>query len=120
VIRAFFYTAHIPSIPRAAQPIYRLGSWDSNHATAEISEFNALGPFLADGVTPGPPPSALAANSEQDSSAREAGPGASGDLDDNVDSGEEATCRGCSLSTVVLSDSSDEEDEAADTSPTYL
>jgi hypothetical protein len=87
VIRAFFSTMHIPSIPRAAQALYRLGSWDSTHATAGIPEFNAWGPFLADGVTLGPPPSALAVNSEQDSSAKEVGPEASGDLDDNIDSG---------------------------------
>jgi hypothetical protein len=112
VIRAFFSTTHIPSIPRAARPLYCLGSQDSSRATAGLPEFNASGPFLVDGVTPGPSPSALAANSEQGSSVREADPGASGDLGDDDDSGEEATHRGCSQSTVVLSDSSEEEDEA--------
>jgi hypothetical protein len=38
---------------------------------------------------------------------------ASGDLDDDVDSSEEVTCHGCSQNTVVLSDSSSKEDEAA-------
>jgi hypothetical protein len=79
---------------------------------AEVSVFNAWGPFLADGVMPGPPPSASAASSERDSAAREAGPEASRDLDVDVDSGEEATRQGRSQSTVVLLDSSDE-DEAA-------
>jgi hypothetical protein len=113
VIRAFFSTTHILSIPRGAQPLYRLGSRDSSRATAGVLIFNGWGPFLADGVTPGPPPSALAANSEQDSSAREAGPKASRDLDDNVDLGEEATHYGRSQSIMVLSDSSNEEDKAA-------
>jgi hypothetical protein len=44
--------------------------------------------------------------------AREAGPRTSRDLDDNDDLGKEATHRGCSQSIVVLSNSSDEEDEA--------
>jgi hypothetical protein len=113
VIRAFFSTMHILSILRGAQPLYRLGSRDSSRATAGVSIFNAWGPFLADGVTPGPPPSALAANSEHDSSAREAGPKASRDLDDDVDLGEEATHGGRSQSIMVLSDSSNKEDKAA-------
>jgi hypothetical protein len=94
VIRAFFSTAHILLIPRAAQLLYRLGCQDSIHATAGIPVFNAWGPFLADGVMPGPSPSALVANSEQDSSAWEVGPKASRDLDDDVNSGEEVTRHG--------------------------
>jgi hypothetical protein len=74
VIRAFFSTMHIPLIPRAARPLYRLGSRDSSRTTTGLPELNTWGPFLADGVIPGPPPSALAANSEEDSSAREVGP----------------------------------------------
>jgi hypothetical protein len=50
---------------------------------AGILKFNAWGPFLADGVVPGPLPSAPVASSEQDSAARGAGPSASGDLDDD-------------------------------------
>jgi hypothetical protein len=80
---------------------------------AGVPIFNAWGPFLVDGVMPGPSPSALAANSEQDSSVREAGPKASRDLDDDVDLGKEATRCGRSQSVVVLSDCSNEEDKAA-------
>jgi hypothetical protein len=50
---------------------------------AGILKFNAWGPFLANGVVPGPLPSAPTASSEQDSVARGAGPTASGDLDDD-------------------------------------
>jgi hypothetical protein len=85
---------------------------------AGILKFNALGPFLSDGVTPGPPPSASAASSEQDSTAREAGPEASEDRnDDDVDSSERATHRGRSQSTVVLSDSSDNDKTASTSQP---
>jgi hypothetical protein len=48
-----------------------------------ILKFNAWGPFLSDGVVPGPIPSVPAASSEQDSAARGTGPTASGDLDDD-------------------------------------
>jgi hypothetical protein len=113
VIRAFFSTAHILTISRAAPPLYPLGSRDSSRATAGVPRFNTWGPFLAGGVTLSPPPSALVANSEQDSLAREASPEASRDLNDDIDLGEEATRRGRSQSTVVLSDSSDEEDKAS-------
>jgi hypothetical protein len=72
-----------------------------------------------DGDTPGPPPSALAASLEQDSATREAGPEASGDPDDDdIDSGERATRRGCSQSTVVLSDSSFDDEAASADQPT--
>jgi hypothetical protein len=51
--------------------------------------------------------------------AREADPEASGDPgDDDVDSGERATRRGCSQSTVVLSDSSDDHEAATADQPT--
>jgi hypothetical protein len=113
VIRAFFSTAYIPMILRGALPIYSLGARETSRVTTRILKFNAWGPFLLDGVTPGPPPSAPIAISEQDSAAREAGLEASEDpADDNVDSGERATRRGRSQSTVVLSDSSSD-DEAA-------
>jgi hypothetical protein len=64
VIRAFFSSASIPMIPRGALPIYSLGARETSRVTAGILKFNAWGPFLADGVTPGPLPSALAACSE--------------------------------------------------------
>jgi hypothetical protein len=95
VIRDFFSITHILVIPRGALLIYSLGSRDASRAIAGVLEFNAWGPFLLDGVTPGPPPSAPAASSEQDSTAREAGPKAFGDPDhDDVDSGERAIRRG--------------------------
>jgi hypothetical protein len=63
---------------------------------------------------PGPPPSAPIASSEQDSAARGAGPKASGDPDDDdVDFGERATRRGRSQNSVVLSNSSSFDDDAA-------
>jgi hypothetical protein len=83
VIRAFFSSAAIPAIPRTALPIYNLGARETSRVTAGILKFNAWGPLLADGVMPGPLPSAPAASSEQDSAARGAGPKASGDLDDD-------------------------------------
>jgi hypothetical protein len=55
---------------------------------------------------------------EQDSTAREAGPEASGDAEDDVDSGERMTRRGCSQSTVMLSDSSDEDEATTADQPT--
>jgi hypothetical protein len=64
VIRAFFSSASIPTIPCGALPIYSLGTRETSRVTAGILKFNAWGPFLADGVTPGPLPSALAASSE--------------------------------------------------------
>jgi hypothetical protein len=107
VIRAFFSTVYIPTIPRRALSIYSLGARETSRVTAGILKFNAWGPFLSDGVTPGPPPSALAASSEQDSATREAGPKAFEDPDnDNIDSSERATRWWSSQSTVVLSDSS--------------
>jgi hypothetical protein len=113
VIRAFFSTAYIPTIPRGVLPIYSLGARETSRVTAGILKFNAWGPCLSDGVTPGPPSSAPAASLEQDSVAREAGPEASEDPDDDVDSGERATHRGHSQSTVVLSDSSDDDKAAS-------
>jgi hypothetical protein len=75
-----------------------------------ILKFNAWGPFLADGVTPDPLPSAPAASSKQDSVARGAGPEAFEDLDDDsAESGERVAHRRRSESTVILSDSSDDE-----------
>jgi hypothetical protein len=89
VIRAFFSSAAIPAIPCTALPIYILGARETSRVTAGILKFNVWGPLLADGVMPGPLPSAPAASSEQDSAARGAGPKASGDLDDDgAESGE--------------------------------
>jgi hypothetical protein len=77
---------------------------------AWILKFNGWGLLLADGVMLGPLPSAPAASSEQDSVARGAGPTASGDLDDDgAESGERLARWRRSESTVVLSDSSDDE-----------
>jgi hypothetical protein len=110
VIRAFFSSVAIPAIPRTALPIYNLGAREASRVTAGILTFNAWGPFLADGVVPGPLPSAPAASSERDSLARGAGPSASRDLDDdNVGSGERLARQRHPEGTVVLSDSSDED-----------
>jgi hypothetical protein len=110
VIRAFFSSAAIPAIPRTALPIYNLGARETSRVTAGILKFNACGPFLADGVMPGPLPSAPVASSEQDSVARGAGPMASGDLDDDeAGSGERLARRRCPEGTVVVSDSSDDD-----------
>jgi hypothetical protein len=54
VIRAFFSSTSIPTIPRGARLIYSLDAWETSRVTAEILKFNAWGPFLADGVTPTP------------------------------------------------------------------
>jgi hypothetical protein len=106
VIRAFFSS---PAIPRTALPIYNLGARETSRVTAGILKFNAWGPFLADGVVPGPVLSAPAASSEQDSAARGTGPTASGDLDDDdAESGERLARRRRPEGTVVLSDSSDD------------
>jgi hypothetical protein len=119
VIRAFFSSMLIPTIPHGALSIYILGTQETSRITAGILKFNDWGPFLMDSVTPGPPPSASAASSEQDSSTRGAGPEASGDLDgDGAESGECATHLGCSQSTVVLSDSSDDNEPASADHPT--
>jgi hypothetical protein len=83
VIRAFFSSASIPAIPHTALPIYSLGARETSRVTAGILKVNAWGPFLADGITPGPLPSAPAASSEQDSAVRGAGHEASEDLDDD-------------------------------------
>jgi hypothetical protein len=91
LIRASF----LSTIPCGALPIYSLGARETSLVIVGILKFNAWGPFLSDGVTPGPPPSALAASSEQDSAVREAGPEASEDPDDDdVDSGERVTRQG--------------------------
>jgi hypothetical protein len=60
-----------------------LGAWETSRVTAGILKFNAWDPFLADGITPGPLPSAPVASSKQDSAARGAGLEASEDLDDD-------------------------------------
>jgi hypothetical protein len=110
VIRAFFSSAAIPAIPRNALPIYNLGARETSCVTAGILKFNAWGPFLANGVVPGPLPSAPAASSEQDSTARGMGPTASGDGDDDdAESGERLVRRRRLEGTVVLSDSSDDD-----------
>jgi hypothetical protein len=107
VVRAFFSSAAVPAIPRTALPIYNLGARETSRVTAGILKFNAWGPFLADGVMPGPLPSTPAASSEQDSVARGAGPMASGDLDDDdAESGGRLARRRRPDGTVVLSDSS--------------
>jgi hypothetical protein len=109
VIRAFFSSTAIPAIPRAALLIYNLGARETSRVTAGILKFNAWGPFLADGVVPGPVPSAPAASSEQDSAARGTGPTASGDLDDDdAESGKRLARRRRPEGTVVLSDSFDD------------
>jgi hypothetical protein len=64
VIRAFFSSAAIPAIPRTALPIYNLGARETSRIRAGILKFNAWGPFLADGVMPGPLPSVPVASSE--------------------------------------------------------
>jgi hypothetical protein len=66
---------------------------------------------MDDGVVPGPRPSTLAAESEQDSSARELNPGPFGDFDDEEDSREGAESSSHHRSMVVLSDSSDDDEE---------
>jgi hypothetical protein len=115
VIRAFFSSTAVPAIPRTALPIYNLGARETSRITAGILKFNAWGPFLADGVVPGPLPSTPAASSEQDSMARGAGPSASGDLDDDgAKSGERLARRRRPEGTVVLSDSSDDESAQPD------
>jgi hypothetical protein len=77
---------------------------------AGILKFNAWGPLLADDIVPGPLPSAPVASSEQDSVARGARPMASGDLDDDgAETGDRLARQRRSESTVVLSDSSDDE-----------
>jgi hypothetical protein len=87
-----------------------LGAQETSRVTTGILKFNAWGSLLADGVVPGPLPSAPAASLEQDSAVRGAGPTASGDLDDNdAKSGERLARRRRSENTVVLSDSSDDE-----------
>jgi hypothetical protein len=110
VIRVFFSSAAIPAIPRNALPIYNLGARETSRVTAGILKFNVWGPFLADGVVPGPLPSAPTASSEQDSTARGTGPTASGDGDnDDAESGERLVRRRRPEGTVVLSDSSDDD-----------
>jgi hypothetical protein len=115
VIRAFFSSTSIPAIPRNALPIYNLGAQETSRVTAGILKFNAWGPFLADGVVPGPLPSAPAASSEQDSAARGTGPTASRDGDDDdAESGERLVRRRHPEGTVVLSDSSDDDSASPD------
>jgi hypothetical protein len=64
VIRPFFSSASILTIPHGALPIYSLGARETSRVMAGILKFNAWGPFLADGVTPGLLRSAPAARSE--------------------------------------------------------
>jgi hypothetical protein len=109
VIRAFFSSATIPAILRTVLPIYSLGARETSRVTAGVLKFNAWGPFLADGVLPGPLPSAPAASSEQDLTARGVGPMASRDLDDDdAESGEQLVHWRRPEGTVVLSDSSND------------
>jgi hypothetical protein len=109
VIRAFFSSAAIPAILCNALPIYNLGAWETSRVTAGILKFNAWGPFLADGIVPGPLPSAPAASSEQDLAARGIGPTASRDVDDDdPEFGGRLVHRRRPEGTVVLSDSSDD------------
>jgi hypothetical protein len=115
VIRAFFSSVAIPAIPRNALLIYSLGTRETSRVTAGVLKFNAWGLFLADGVVPGPLPSAPAARLEQDSAARGVGPMASGDLDDNnAESGEQLVHRRHPEGTVVLSDSFDDGSSLSD------
>jgi hypothetical protein len=115
VIRAFFSSVAIPTIPRNALPIYNLGARETSRVMAGILKFNAWGLFLADGVVPGPLPSTPVASLEQDSAARGVGPSASGDLDDDdVESGEQLVHQRRPEGTVVLSDSSDDDSSSPD------
>jgi hypothetical protein len=115
VIRAYFSSVAIPAIPRTALPIYNLGARETSRVTARILKFNAWGLFLADGIVPGPLPSAPAAISEHDSMARGAEPSASLDLDDeDAKSGERLARRRRPEGTVVLSDSSDDDSTLPD------
>jgi hypothetical protein len=96
-------------------PIYNLGARETSCVTAGILKFNAWGLFLANGVVPGPLPSAPVASSEQDSAAKGIGPMASGDGDDDdAESGERLVCRRHPGGTVVLSDSSDDDSSLPD------
>jgi hypothetical protein len=118
VISAFFSSASILTILRGVLPIYSLGTRETSRVTAGILKFNAWGPFLADGVTPGPLSSAPAAISEQDSVARGARPEASEYHDDDgAESGKRVACWRRSESTVVLSDSSDDHESALPDQP---
>jgi hypothetical protein len=115
VIRAFFSSTAIPAIPRTALPIYNLGARETSRVTAGILKFNAWGSLLAEGVMPGPLSSAPAASSEKDLAARGAGPTTSRDPDnDDAKSGERLARRRRPESTVVLSDSSDDESALPD------
>jgi hypothetical protein len=116
--KGLLLTVHIPVIPRGALLIYSLGSQEASRATVGVLEFNAWGPFLADGFMPGPRRSALAASSEQDSAAREVGPEALRNPKDDVDSGERSSRRGRSQSIVVLLDSSDDDEATTTDQPT--
>jgi hypothetical protein len=64
VIRAFFSSTSIPTIPHRALPIYSLGARETSRVMAGILKFNAWGPFLADGVMPSRLLSTPAASSE--------------------------------------------------------
>jgi hypothetical protein len=115
VIRAFFSSVAIPAIPRNALPLYNLDARETGRVTAGILKFNAWGPFLADGIMPGPLPSAPAASSEQDSAARGTGPTAPGDDDDDdAESGDQLVRRRRPRGTVVLSDSSSDDSSLPD------
>jgi hypothetical protein len=115
VIRAFFSSATIPAIPRTALPIYSLGARETSRIMVGVLKFNAWGLFLADGVMPGPLPSAPAASSEQDLAARGVRPSASGDPDnDDAESGEQLVRRRRPEGTVVLSDSSSDDSSSPD------
>jgi hypothetical protein len=119
VIRAFFSSTSISTISRGALPIFSLSAQETSRVTAGILKFNAWGTFLADGVTPDPLPSAPAASLEQDSAARGVGTEASEDLDgDGAESGERVARRKRSESTMVLSDSSDDDECALLDQPT--
>jgi hypothetical protein len=72
-----------------------------------------------DGITPGPLLSAPTASSEHDSAVRGAGPEASKDLDDDgAESSERVARQRCSESTVVLLDSSNDDESALPDQPT--
>jgi hypothetical protein len=96
-------------------PIYNLGARETSRVTAGILKFDAWGPFLADGVMPGPLLSAPVASSEQDSATRGMGPTASGDGDnDDVESSERLVHQRHPEGTVVLSDSSGDDSSSPD------
>jgi hypothetical protein len=112
VVRAFFSNMEIPPLSRPTCLIYPMKNEEASLITASLSEFNEWGAFMEDRVVPRPRLSALAAESEQDSSVREPNPGPFEDLDDNNEDSDGGPRSGCHHhSTVVLLDSFWENEE---------